>query len=100
MKQQPRSIKEKKDANLDNDVSNEMEHDGVIDNTVQDNDNDEQDLLLNLSLGSDDTVLIEDSRVTKKPLKKAVEYFIFNNATGKYKCTVCEQVKSFPYFLV
>ena len=52
-----------------------MEHDDVVDNTVQDNDNDEQDLLLNLSLGSDDTVLIEDSRVTKKPLKKSCRIF-------------------------
>ena len=70
-----------------------MENDGAIYNVVQQHDTNEQNNLLNLSNASADTIIDHTSNNNKNIGKKPVEYFIFINESGKYKCSICSQVK-------
>ena len=78
--------------NSDNDATDEMEDDD-IDSLGRQLDSNEASVPLNVSAASADTVVNKHSNTRRKSQTHAAEYFVLVKETGKYKCTICAQVK-------
>ena len=67
--------------------------DDDIDSLGRQRDSNEASVPLNVSAASADTVVNKHSNTRRKSQTHAAEYFVLVKETGKYKCTICAQVK-------